>query len=806
MADPAFRGFVETTLDALLIFEGCKRGFLPKISRRLQDYEKRALVVSGAVFVFDEEETGIKRWTDGLSWSPSRTLGNFLVYRELDKKAAQAGGNEDDEGASASSGRLMGGLTSKADPIDDTADLAPVPSTSTARPTSSSARQRSLSEVAGVLQLDRARERALVGSLTSSYRFRSDGLVKKTISLSGLHLIGYYRIDDVTSGRLRTPSSHAELMALEVSSSFLSPSLFRMPPLVEIGADGQLRYKGESDAPLSPLTRSGSSQGFPTPALSQSRPTSSDSYSGAGPSHFTPLLGACPPSRDYPSQPGSPRRGAVSTFRSSNRFDPYSVGRFSPNAVYANSAGYPFPGAGVPPGQPSPNRSTFAPIGEPPLDLASQGVYRERTPPHSDALSSSAPVQGMWMGPPGGSGGPYAHRGSFAGESTGSSSNFYQPRQATPFVPASEAAGPSNAIFAYNPPPPVPTVQPNRFQQPHPTERLSPQIPYHPYPPSQHYELGHDASNPPQNLAQQLPLSQTTSPYPHQPSPSVESQHSPFATPPSSAHAQARPHYPFPQVVGGQTASSRSQTASAHGSPVPAPGWAVHRSSLGDITASLPQRTAPLTAELPPHSPPMPAVAHAPPRHRGTYEQVPQPSYATYSLDSTSVPPHAHPTSAYSYPDAPHQASGLVMGFSNDADSSSVPPQLHGLGVTGDPSIGGSLYRDAVPAPSGSPFPLAYGGSLGHGLRQPVRPVASVSLSSQHAYAASLGHPPSPYGPEGNATAGTLAGVLDRDGDRAAWSVKREEVPPPGGWWQAARAEGMWAESSPMPKKEFPHG
>ncbi|KPV77953.1 uncharacterized protein RHOBADRAFT_10281, partial [Rhodotorula graminis WP1] len=171
--DPAFRGFVESTFDALLIFEGCRRGFLPKITRRLQEFEKRQNVVSGAVFVFDEEETGIKRWTDGLSWSPSRTLGNFLVYRELDKKAQPPPG--------------------------------PVASGSGSRPGSSSGpRRSSVSELAGAT-LDRVRERALVGSLTSSYRFRSDGLVKKTISLQGLHLIGYYRIDDVVSGRLRTP-------------------------------------------------------------------------------------------------------------------------------------------------------------------------------------------------------------------------------------------------------------------------------------------------------------------------------------------------------------------------------------------------------------------------------------------------------------------------------------------------------------------------------------------------------------------------------------------------------------------------
>ncbi|CAO3597762.1 unnamed protein product [Absidia cylindrospora] len=29
---------------------------------------------------------GIKRWTDGLVWSPSRIFGNFLIYRELDDR------------------------------------------------------------------------------------------------------------------------------------------------------------------------------------------------------------------------------------------------------------------------------------------------------------------------------------------------------------------------------------------------------------------------------------------------------------------------------------------------------------------------------------------------------------------------------------------------------------------------------------------------------------------------------------------------------------------------------------------------
>ncbi|KAL8276189.1 hypothetical protein RQP46_011401 [Phenoliferia psychrophenolica] len=260
MADPAFRGFVETTYDALLIFEGCRQGLLPKITRRLQEFEKRQQVVSGAVFVFDEEETGIKRWTDGLSWSPSRTLGNFLVYRELDKKGGA--GTADDHASAADTSDAFDDPPAAP---DASGSAGPVASGSGA----STSRRRSLSDAGGgvVPPMDRARERALVGSLTSTYRFRADGLVKKTISLAGLHMIGYYKIDDVTGARLRSPSSHSELTILDIDESFLTASFFRMPPITEVGADGKQHFKAEADTPMSPLIRSGSSQGFSTPAL-----------------------------------------------------------------------------------------------------------------------------------------------------------------------------------------------------------------------------------------------------------------------------------------------------------------------------------------------------------------------------------------------------------------------------------------------------------------------------------------------------------------------------------------------------------
>jgi len=71
-------GFIETTGDALLILEAARQGVIPRVTRRLVEAERK-MIGSGSIFVFDEEESGIRRWTDGCFWSPSRILGNFLV-------------------------------------------------------------------------------------------------------------------------------------------------------------------------------------------------------------------------------------------------------------------------------------------------------------------------------------------------------------------------------------------------------------------------------------------------------------------------------------------------------------------------------------------------------------------------------------------------------------------------------------------------------------------------------------------------------------------------------------------------------
>ncbi|KAG0743868.1 hypothetical protein G6F57_009912 [Rhizopus arrhizus] len=155
-----YHGFIETTTDTLLIFEACRQGVLPKINRRLQERERGA-IKSGTVIVFDEKESGIKRWTDGLIWSPSRILGNFLIYRELE-------------------GREL--LDEKTSNMLSTNDFQYNEEYKTNN-----------------------RERALVGSLTDTYKFKKGGLIKKTLSIqvggSSQHLISYYTKEDVLSGK-----------------------------------------------------------------------------------------------------------------------------------------------------------------------------------------------------------------------------------------------------------------------------------------------------------------------------------------------------------------------------------------------------------------------------------------------------------------------------------------------------------------------------------------------------------------------------------------------------------------------------
>lgn len=145
---------------------------------------------------------GIKRWTDGLVWSPSRILGNFLIYRELEKptnkrKAFSKGSSSDAVSPSSTKSRI--------------------------------------------------RDRYLTGSLSQAYNLKQDGLIKKTISLvvngMSLHMVSYYQPEDIITRRLRTPSTIPELANLEIAAELLCRQNFRIPPTIEPSLQHQQQQK-----------------------------------------------------------------------------------------------------------------------------------------------------------------------------------------------------------------------------------------------------------------------------------------------------------------------------------------------------------------------------------------------------------------------------------------------------------------------------------------------------------------------------------------------------------------------------------
>jgi hypothetical protein len=149
--------------------------------------------------------SGIKRWTDGLVWSPSRILGNFLIYRELDKR------------------------------LDKRSDRRKLSNASIGIGETDRVRQRSSSIDQNALV--RNKERQLVGSFSDAYNYKGNGLIKKTMSIvvDGVHhhLVSYYHPNDVLEHRLRTPSHVLELANLEISPELLNRQNFRIPPMVE---------------------------------------------------------------------------------------------------------------------------------------------------------------------------------------------------------------------------------------------------------------------------------------------------------------------------------------------------------------------------------------------------------------------------------------------------------------------------------------------------------------------------------------------------------------------------------------------
>ncbi|KAJ5103722.1 hypothetical protein N7532_004251 [Penicillium argentinense] len=166
-----YYGHVRTPADAIILFEACRIGLLPRVQRRLSEKERQS-IRSGSVFVWDEREAGMRRWTDGKSWSASRVSGSFLTYREMEGKR---GGGSVSQSSVSRAGKTPESTRGSDEDRGDGTDEGP-----------------------------------------DGYRYKPDGLMKQSFSITTstgqhLHLISYYSRSHPSAANLQQPTTDPAL-------------------------------------------------------------------------------------------------------------------------------------------------------------------------------------------------------------------------------------------------------------------------------------------------------------------------------------------------------------------------------------------------------------------------------------------------------------------------------------------------------------------------------------------------------------------------------------------------------------------
>ncbi|TFK49403.1 hypothetical protein OE88DRAFT_1633432 [Heliocybe sulcata] len=113
---------VRTVRDATHIFYAVARNLLPIITRRLDADERRA-IKAGNVYVWEDRGAnsessglGMERWTDGMSWGPSRVRDEFLYYTQKEHDPDNERRDPTTSGANSSYSHALGGSRSSRRP------------------------------------------------------------------------------------------------------------------------------------------------------------------------------------------------------------------------------------------------------------------------------------------------------------------------------------------------------------------------------------------------------------------------------------------------------------------------------------------------------------------------------------------------------------------------------------------------------------------------------------------------------------------------------------------------------------------
>ncbi|OJJ51416.1 hypothetical protein ASPZODRAFT_12241 [Penicilliopsis zonata CBS 506.65] len=303
-----YYGHVRTPADAIILFEACRIGLLPRVQRRLSEKERQS-IRSGSVFVWDEREAGMRRWTDGKSWSASRVSGSFLTYREMEGK--------------------RGGSTA-------TASTAPT----TASSSSTVSRAGKTPDSARGSDDDRG-EPSEEGP--DGYRYKPDGLMKQSFSITTstgqhLHLISYYSRSHPSAANLQQPSTDPALRHVRPQKGLYPESTVNDQqnlPVVTRGPMAGAAAYPITPHPLGGYPRSGATHPqsytppYGWPPTPMGTPTVSVQYGGGG-GYLPPL----PPATNgqvpygqhqHPALPPPPPQSALPYDRSLERSPPYAT-------------------------------------------------------------------------------------------------------------------------------------------------------------------------------------------------------------------------------------------------------------------------------------------------------------------------------------------------------------------------------------------------------------------------------------------------------------------------------------------------
>ncbi len=275
-----YNGHVRTPNDAIILFEACRLGLLPRVQRRLSEKERQS-IRSGSVFVWDEREAGMRRWTDGKSWSASRVSGSFLTYREMEGKR---GGNGFAPPVASRGGRTPESGRNSGDDRDMDGEEGP-----------------------------------------DGYRYKPDGLMKQSFSITTsagqhLHLISYYARSHPNAPGLMQPSADPNLRTIRPARGMYPESTISdqsMPAVTRSPMAGAPNYvmspqNGGYARPGATHPQGYMQPGFAHPAYNfPPSPMSTPPNGFPMPQHYGPGPGGLPPigtNGHYPGPQYSPQQ------------------------------------------------------------------------------------------------------------------------------------------------------------------------------------------------------------------------------------------------------------------------------------------------------------------------------------------------------------------------------------------------------------------------------------------------------------------------------------------------------------------